>query len=368
MTDLILTVMAQARHARAVHSFISALLMATMPDLAKAPGYLSTSTEFCERIDSAIRDTTTPVSTAGDYVRAIVNASCKEMSSVCSLLKSASVLAGLGRIADDYLDAGRFREMLLRKDSEKLERLFAIVRARRGEPIKILMDVAAELDGRAENYDGMCPGAKRKAASDMKKVVSKVENIVSGAESRIMEQISAGKAEVVSCVDAVGGKIDRLKPKGRRRSRYTEAQRKMCVACWRRATENAELRFSTNGRMTHAIAFSSFRRELESVGIDSLAKFRAVLHSVQNMECEERRRRLDAQRDGLKKPSVENPKSNQDCGIISTVKNKTGNILVLMCAFAAAASYAASGGVARELATPPPSMPRNAFCGLWRAA
>lgn len=293
MTNLILTVMAQARHARAVHSFISELLMVAMPDLARTPGYLSTSTEFCERIDSAIRDATTPGSTSGDYVRAIVNASCQEMAPVCSLLKSASALVGLGRIADEYLDSSRFREMLLRKDSEKLERLFAIVRARDGKPIKILMDVAAELDDRAGRYDGMCAIAKRKAVNDMKKVVSKVENIVSGAESRIIDQICAGKAEVASCVDAVGGKvdeidekIDRLRPKGRRRSIYTEAQRKMCVACWRKANENAALRFSTNGRMTYEIAFNSFNRELKEVGIDKLAKFRAVLHSVQNMECE----------------------------------------------------------------------------------
>lgn len=93
-------------------------------------------------------------------------------------------------------------------------------------------------------------------------------------------------------VDAIDEKIDRLKPKGRRRSLYTEAQRKMCVACWRKANENAALRFSTNGRMTYEIAFNSFNHELEEVGIDKLAKFRAVLHSVQNMECEERRRRL----------------------------------------------------------------------------
>ena len=70
----------------------------------------------------------------------------------------------LERIAADYLDGQRFREMLLRKDSEKLERIVAIVKAREGKPIKILMDVAEVLNDSAGTYDEMEASAKRKAA------------------------------------------------------------------------------------------------------------------------------------------------------------------------------------------------------------
>ena len=171
MTTLLLAVMGQARHVRAVHSFICELLMVTMPELAKGNRYIRNSTEFCESIDLAIREVSTPDATEGDYVRFILDAACAEMAPLCNLLKAACSLAGLDKVAAEYLDGKRFREMLLRKDSAKLEKLVAIVRAREGKPIKVLMAVAAELNDKAERYDEISPAAKRKATAEMKKAV-----------------------------------------------------------------------------------------------------------------------------------------------------------------------------------------------------
>ena len=312
--------MAQARHARAVHSFICELLALVMPDLVKGSEYIKNSTEFCDCIDNAIKEATTPTATEDDYIRAILDASCHEMSAICNLLKSASALAGLERIAAEHLDANKFRAMLLRKDAAKLERLVAIVRARAGTPVKILMNVAAELDGRTENYDGMDAAAKRKAALDMKNVIAKVDEI-RGA-------IDAHKAEIVEHVDAVGRKVDGLRLKGRRRGRYSESQRKVCVVCWNKAKRSAELRYSANGRVTYEMAFEYSRRELSDVGIDDVKKFRAVLHSVRNMECEDRRRALEAKR-------VESvPTKRGKNGIIRDVKHHAKSALALTLAIA----------------------------------
>ena len=100
-------------------------------------------------------------------------------------------------------DGARFREMLLRRDEEKLERLNAIVQDQgQAAPVKILMDVAAELDGRAENYDGMDAAAKRKASREMKKLIGKVDEMRSA--------IGSNTAEIESRIDAVGGKIDEV--------------------------------------------------------------------------------------------------------------------------------------------------------------
>jgi len=282
--------MAQARHARAVHSFICELLAAVMPGLMGGSRFVSSTSEFCERIDCAIREATTPAATESDYIRAIISASCREMAAVCNLLKSASALAGLERIAAEYLDANKFREMLLRKDSAKLDRLAAIVRTGGGNPVKTLMDVAAELDGRAESYDGMNSEAKRKATVDMKRVIAKVD------EMRCA--INAHRDEIVERVDAVGRKVEWLRPKGKRRSKYSDAQRDACAAYWSAAHKNAEIRLAMNTRVTYESVFAYFKRELKKQGVDSARSFKAILHSSQNMECTDRRRALEAKRGG----------------------------------------------------------------------
>ena len=290
-----LAVMAQARHVRAVHSVICELLMIAMPDIVKGNSYIRNTTEFCERIDHAIREATTPDSKEDDYIRAIVSAACSEMTDLCRLLRSACSLAGLEKVAAEYLDANRFREMLLRKDSEKLERIVSIVQAREGRPIKILMDVAAALDGRDGNYDGMDVAAKRKAANDMRKLIGKVDQLRS--------TIDEHRDEIIAHVDEVGAKVDRIRSRSKRgrRARYGEAARAACLAYWDEARRNAEVKHATNTRITRKSVFEYYRRELAARGIDTLNKFCAVLHAEQSRECEARRRKLDEQREAERK-------------------------------------------------------------------
>ena len=293
--------MAQARHARAVHSCICELLMVAMPDLVKGSRFIRNSTEFCERIDCAIRDASTPQATADDYIRAIINASCDEMEPVCRLLKSASALAGLERIAADYLDGQRFREMLLRKDSGKLERIVAIVKAREGKPIKNLMDVAKVLNDSAGIYDEMEASAKRRASAELEKVVenvtSIVTSIVTAAESRLGEKIG----EVGGKVEAVGKKVDRIRVRRRRKSKYTDAQLEACRAYLSAAQTNVDVKHAINTRITYESVFSYYARQLAKIGVDSVGKFRAIIHSAQNRECEDRKRALEAKREAERK-------------------------------------------------------------------
>ena len=289
--------MAQARFARSVHSFICELLMLTMPDIVKGNAFIRNDTDFCKRIDDAIRDATNPTASEGDYIRAIINASCDEMATVCRLLKSASALAGLERIAADYLDGQRFREMLLRKDSERLERIVAIVKAREGKPIKILMDIAKVLNDNAGIYDEMAVAAKRKAAAELKKVVENVTSIVTGAEARLGEKIG----EVGGKVDAVGKKVDRLQPRRKRKSKYTDAQLEACRAYWNAAQTNVEVKHAINTRITYESVFSYYARQLAKIGVDSVGAFRAIIHSSQNRECEDRKHELEAKREAERK-------------------------------------------------------------------
>ena len=74
-------------------------------------------------------------------------------------------------------------------------------------------------------------------------------------------------------------------------------QRNACRAYWDAAQDNAEVRNSVNTRITYKSVFEHFRRRLEAVGVTTERQFRAILHSAQSRECEDRRRALEAKRD-----------------------------------------------------------------------
>ena len=301
--------MAQARFARSVHSFICELLMLTMPDIVKGNAFIRNDTDFCKRIDDAIRDATNPTASEGDYIRAIINASCSEMEGLCNLLKSACSFAGLERIAAEYLDAARFREMLMRKNEEKLERIVAIVKAREGKPIKILMDVAKVLNDSAGIYDEMGAAAKRKAAAELKKVVENVTSIVTEAKTQIVEKIDEVNTEIVSRmeevggkVDAVGKKVDGIRLKRKRKRKFTASQIEVCRSYWDAAQNNIEVRHSINTRVTYESVYDYYRIKLAAAGVTSVKLFKSILHSVQNKECADRKRELEAKREAEWKP------------------------------------------------------------------
>ena len=290
MTKLLLSVVSQTRYVCAVHSFIRELLLIAVPDLIRGSAYIRNDIEFSDRIDDAISGMTTPTATERDYTRAIVTAACREMSDVCRLLKSACGMVGLESLAAEYLAAAKFRAMLMRKDARKLERLKAIVQERNGKPIKILMDVAAELNDRAANYDGLTADAKRKAATDLNAVMAKVSTIVSGAEARLGRKI-----------DAVGKKLDGIKFKGRRKGKYSDSKKEACLSFMNAAQSNPEIRHSVNTRVTHKAVFNYYRRELAEIGIDTAEKFGKVIHAAQSLTSSRQIKALEAKRDAARK-------------------------------------------------------------------
>ena len=308
MSNLLVTVWAQADYVCAVHSFIQELLLRVALGLLKDRSYILSDAQFKIKIESAIIEASVPTATANDYIRAIVNVACREMEDLCRLLKYASGLAGLDRIAAEYLDTKRFREMLMRRDSEKLERLVAIVKEREGKPIKILMDVAKVLNDGAECYDEMAATAKRKAATELKMVIKNVTNIVTEAESRLGGKIDANGEKI----DALNEKVSRLKVKAKRKRAYTDAQRDVCCTYWDAAQTNTEVKHAINTRITHESVFNYFKIKLAKVGVTKLSMFKAVLHSAQNMECAQRKRELDAKREAERKAKS----ATRKCGII----------------------------------------------------
>ena len=95
--------------------------------------------------------------------------------------------------------------------------------------------------------------------------------------------------------------MDRIRLNGKRKSKYTDAQRDVCDTCWNAAQRNAEVRHSVNTRVTYESVFTHSKRELAKVGVRTLSMFKAILHSRQSVECAQRKRNLEAKAEAERK-------------------------------------------------------------------
>ena len=174
------------------------------------------------------------------------------------------------------------------------------------DPKDALMDVAAELNDKAERYDEISPAAKRKATADMKKIIAKVDEIRSSMDEH-RDEIVARVDDVGGKVEAVGKKVDRLRLKGKRKSKYGDNARNACLMCWEMAQENAEVRHAINTRVTYESVFTYFKGKLVAVGINTVKKFKAVLHATKNLEYARRIKALEAKIEAERKAKKNNP-------------------------------------------------------------
>ena len=111
-------------------------------------------------------------------------------------------------------------------------------------------------------------------------------------------------------VDAVGAKVDKLKFSKKRKSKYSDAARDACLAYWNAEQKNVEVRHSLNTRVTYEAVFKRHLEELAAFGITTVVQLQKILHAAQSRECEKRKRKLDAQRDGRRKVVSQTPPKN----------------------------------------------------------
>ena len=97
----------------------------------------------------------------------------------------------------------------------------------------------------------------------------------------------------------------------RRRSKYDDNTRNVCLSCWLEAGHLPAVRRSINTRTTYRAAFDYFRRILAGVGVRTVAAFKAVIHAIQSRECEERRRRLEEKRNAGTVPASDEAETAQ---------------------------------------------------------
>ena len=280
-------------YAFALLGFIKRLLQAVLPSLARDKRILGTKKDFTSQIDAEFGDIDPHEAREEDYRLAVAVAACAEVSNLCSLLTNACNCTGFSEIASRYLNTRRFMFLLMKCDAAKLKALKSVVESGDKNVGRILMRVGAVLDGRPDTYDEMDAAAKRKATIDSQRILDEVKTLA--------KHIDDGKSEIIEHVDAVAVKVDGLKPRGKRKSRYGGAMREVCLAYWNAAQNNADIRYSINTRITYKTVFDYFAKDLAKHGVTSARQFKQALHSAHNLECIARRKKLDEQRDGRKK-------------------------------------------------------------------
>ena len=291
-------------YAFALLGFIKRLLQAVLPSLARDKRILGTKKDFTSQIDAAFGEIDPHDAGEEDYRLAVAVATCAEVSNLCSLLTNACNCTGFSEIASRYLNTRRFMFLLMKCDAAKLKALKSIVESGDKNVGRILMRVGAVLDGRPDTYDEMDAAAKRKATIDSQRILDEVKTLakhIDDGSDKLAKRIDDGKSEIIEHVDAVAVKVDGLKPRGKRKSRYGGAMREVCLAYWNAAQNNADIRYSINTRITYRTVFDYFAKDLAKHGVTSARQFKQALHSAHNLECIERRKKLDEQRDGRKK-------------------------------------------------------------------
>ena len=300
----------------AVCSFIGKLLRAVLPDVAWDSRYLPSEDELSASLDDVIRGFVGYDSNACDCRLAMAQFACKKMKRVCDMLKNISASVGLQDVAAQYLDGLWFIDMLLRKDTSKLNKLYYTIDFTDDKPSRILMNVAAILEGRTDGYDAMSAQAKRKADRETKALIEKVGERVESLHGKVdahreetkkqfaavRSELHNAKEELLARADAILKKLGIMNLGGRRNGKHTTEQKKVCLACWMSAQDNVELKSGTaTGKATRQAAFDWYKRQLALVGVTKLSKFIAVLHTMNNTRSATNIMALEAKREAERK-------------------------------------------------------------------
>ena len=338
------TAFAQAQYACAVRKFIEELLHAVAPEIAGSPGLLDAAEVFAAKINALLTGLLQRQVSDGECCHEIAEFACREMNTLCGVAWEASRRAGFGAIARQYLTPRVLISLVLSQDWKKLDALTAAVRDGDADPGRTLMLVGEVLDGRGGFYDSMGARAQHKATRDVSNIVDRIESLVTKVES----------------LNAQTAKPPRSR-RGRKRGwKYSDAAREACLAVWAMAKEDAAVRDSVNTRVTYKAVFTRYRRELAEYGVDSVEKFRAIIHAAQNLECDKRKRKLEARQ--VQAPKNANTKARK-YDIICAMKHHLTAALALTLAIVSgmAANMRCDASVKVEK-TPP--IPENRACSV----
>ena len=132
----------------------------------------------------------------------------------------------------------------------------------------------------------------------------------------VRSELHETKKELLAKADEILRKLGKVNLGGRRNSRHTEAQKKVCLACWMSAQNNTELKDGTaRGIATYKAAFNWYRSQLALVGVADFRKFLDVLNAIKTKRSADRKAALEAKLDGRKNPAQTSTKHGKIGGM-----------------------------------------------------
>ena len=324
-------VMPQIAYAHSVREFIRELLKRFMPGKWIDRVISGNDEKFSAKLDAAFASLDEKTATEKDYCVRVVSVLCDEVSEICEVTRLVCVNRGYDEYAAKYLSPEKFIRLLLRQDTAKLKRLNAAM-ADATKPLCVLLrDIGAVLEDRSTDGAAAFGAADvKKANAELKAIAADVKKTITTGIKEVNDNIKAGTAAVVEKVDAIAAKVKR----GRRRGKYDDIGRR-CLDIWEAAQTNAALRYSLTTRVTYAAVFARHRDDLEKNGIDTVEKFKKVIHAAQSKRSSDNIKKLEARQDKTRQKSAAEASTQRGKnGIIHSMRKNAKSALALTLAIA----------------------------------
>lgn len=290
MLDTKLAVLGQVAYAYSVRDFIREMLKRLIPGGWINVVFAGGDEEFYFRLKAAFEQLNATVTTASEYREAIAAVLCEEVSRLCRELKVVCRNRGCCRYYEENISRERFVELVRNTDIKKLEKMQKILERTELTPIDIIREIGAVLNDRQGEGCATLSAAERNSANEtLSEIAQDVRTSMmlgfAQTKQRLLE-CKSGIDELRSGVAAMGRGLSGVGKRGRRRGKY-DAVSEMCLAVWERDCTDLNLRNSLNTRVTYEAVFERRKRELAAMKIDSVEKFRRVIHAAQSKRSHE---------------------------------------------------------------------------------
>jgi hypothetical protein len=275
----------QIAYTQSVRDFVRDLMKRFIPGRWASCVIPDGNDRFTERLDAAFLKVDEATATRGDYCNEVVEVLCAELRSVSATLREVCETRGHREYAERYLSRERFVNMLLERDIATLEALHAALADASLDNLDLMRRIAAILDGkdasgRAEPA-AIAESERTAANAELREIASEVRQ---GISADVMRAIGEGWSMCSTKLDSIGEKLESMRWRGGgRRTKYGAELRERCERVWEFGRRDFELRNSLNTRVTYGAVFARYRGYLEPYGIDTVDKFRKVVHCAQSL-------------------------------------------------------------------------------------
>ena len=273
----------QIAFTHSVREFIRELLKRFIPGKWIDRVISEDETSFDAKLDAVLVGLDEKTATSKDYCAKVVSALCDEVSSICEVTRLVCINRGYRKYAETFLSTEKFVRLQLRQDTEKLERLNAVLEDKAKPLCVLLQEIGAVLEDRPTNEVAAFGASELKRANaELKAIAVDVKKTMQTG----FKEVNANIAAVGEKVDAVAAKVTR----GKHRCKYDEALIMFCMACVE--TRSAELRSSTKTKIRLEDIFIYNKRRLAERGVNDAKQFAKIVHAYRARESRRRDKEL----------------------------------------------------------------------------